>query len=595
MNNQTSTIAVEQLRQALGQFQAALNVVDDAIALYSSELKLLWCNIAFEDFTGSQRISILGQDLSKLLFLINFEEKSELSENQISEPRIKRISTNEPIIFNRKHRGIGCTFMLEAHHAKFKADQETLVLVVKNITDKYKALDLQRQADLLEKQAMHCPLTGLLNRRGIYKELEELSSDGMTECLTIIFCDVNKFKDINDTYGHDIGDQILKHVSSVLRQSIRKADFVGRIAGDEFLIGINSTPKNGKQIATKVAERITNAFTHRYQLQGEREHHLIEVSISLGIAQGSDVNSIDELIKNADTAMYLAKSNNHGFHFYNSQLKQESKIESFIRKSSNKHMTDGLIPFSIQPIISIHDNNIIGYEALVRPMSSDGVLIPADKFIMFHEEKGSIHNIDKIIISSILGTLNKSLLEDEKFISINVSALTLCREEFAVFLTNTINKARISFTSVVIEITETGYIQSQSKLLNSVETLSSRGVRFFLDDFGVGQTGLIQLLNLPVQGFKIDSTLFNQSKSSDKACSLLINFAQFAKHNKMTLIVEGIENEADINHLIALNLELAQGYKFCPPVYQEMLLEQQILEMEGLSCPTDIMFENPFR
>ena len=595
MNVQNPSNAVEQLRQALGQFQAALNVVDDAIALYSEKKKLLWCNKAFEDFTGSSRIQILGQYLEEWAHSVNLKDDSIEALNLNTFESIRDVLTDESHIFYRHHRGIDCTFMMKAHYAKFKANEKTLVLVIKNITDKYKALNLQRQAQLLEEQAMRCPLTGLLNRRGLYKKLELLLSEGMKDCITIVFCDVNKFKRINDTYGHDVGDQVLQQISSVLRQSIRKADFVSRIAGDEFVVAIISSPEKAKHVSKKIAERIINTLSRRHQFQWQMEAHQIDIKVSLGIAHGIDAIGIDELIRNADTAMYQAKSKHYGFCYYNTELKNESKIEEFIRKTSEKHMSDGLIPFHLQPITSIATNNVVGYEVLIRPMSANGVLIPAEKFIRFHEKNGLIKGIDELLISSVLLKLDRNLLADERFVSINVSALTLCSKNFADLLVRSIGNALMPFESIVIEITETGYIQSQTLLQDSVEILSSNGIRVFLDDFGVGQTGLIQLVNLPIHGFKIDSGLFKQSQECDKAFAILSSFAQFARQVKIALIVEGIEDQEDVAHLSKINVNLAQGYKFCPPMPQDMLTGKAKFKAEGLSCPTDTSIDNPFR
>lgn len=595
MNEESKVSAIEQLRKALGQFQSALNVVDDAIAMYSDGNKLLWCNKSFEDFSGASRINILGLNLQEWMQLVDFEEKTRHTVNEFLINGESDTNSDAPNIFYRKRLDVECTYMIEIHYVAFKQQQKTLVLVIKNITDKYRALNLQKQTQLLEEETIRCSLTGLLNRRGLYKELNSVFSEGMQNYLTVVFCDVDKFKQINDIYGHDVGDQALLRISSILRMTVRNADFVGRLAGDEFIIGVMNSPETSFKIAKKIVERISESLNKRHKFQRDAETIELEISISFGIACGSEADDIDQLVRNADMAMYQAKSNNSGFYYYNSQLRHESEIGDFISETSEQYKHDGLIPYHIQPITSISSNLIVGYEVLVRPISKDGVLIPADKFIKFHEEKGSISVIDQIIIDSVLLNFNQDLLVDGKFISINVSATTLCSERFSHEFIEKISNSCISFNSVVIEITETAYIKNQSLLEHTVENLSLSGIRVFLDDFGAGQTGLIQLVNLPIHGFKIDSTLFNRSKYCKKVSSLLSSFALFAKQMDFAFIIEGIEDELDIQHLLALNVDLAQGYKFSHPMPQEIFSGEAESRLQELSCPTDITIKNPFR
>ena len=231
----------------------------------------------------------------------------------------------------------------------------------------------------------------------------------------------------------------------------------------------------------------------------------------------------------------------------------------------------------------------------MRPISRDGVLIPVDQFIRYHEDKNSMEAIDHLLVSSLLSTLQQQSLEDDQFVAINLSALSLCSDQFVRFFIESLRSSWLSFENVIVEITETAFIQSQASLLSAVEKISSEGIRVFLDDFGVGQTGLIQLVNLPIHGFKIDSTLFNQSKINNKARSLLCSFRLFAKQLKMMLIVEGVESDLDLDHLLGMQFDYAQGYKFGMPMPQESIFKGKEVSAPTMVCPTDPNIDDPFR
>lgn len=590
-----SISAVETLRQTLGQLQAALNVVDDAIAIFSEANKLIWCNKSFEDFTGASRIILLGKKLEEWIASITLSEESKIVLESFLDKESRISSMDSSCTFAYDYRGVRCTFMLESHYANYKEQQRSVVLVLKNMTDKYKALNLQKRTDLLEKISERCALTGILNRRGLLKRLNYIFSEGKEDGLALVFCDINKFKQVNDTYGHDVGDQVLCRISSLLRQTSRGEDFVGRLAGDEFLVCIVNKSENIESVAAKVIQRISKYLDVKHVFDRGGENIKLEIKMSLGIALGRDAGNVEELIRNADIAMYQAKSIKSASYLFDSRLKFKDAVSDFIRRSSEVHFINGSIPFHLQPIISVKSSEVVGYEVLMRPISSDGVLIPAEQFVKYHEAMGSIESIDSLLVSSLCEELRTELITGDRFISINLSALTLCSDKFPSFFIKSIKNSLIPFRSVIVEITETAYIRSQSALQASVEYLSSYGVRIFLDDFGVGQTGLIQLVNLPIDGFKIDSTLFNSSKKNDKARYLLSGFALFAENLNIVLIVEGIEDEADLIQLNSLHIDMAQGYKFCPPMPQDFFMGILGSSERTLCCPIKHSVQNPFR
>ena len=233
---------------------------------------------------------LLGKNLEEWMQQIGLEEDVRYKLEAFLNEEAERQSKDNSFIFSRDRRGIRCTYMVESHYVTYKDDSKSLVFILKNITDKYKALDLQKRADLLEKLSERCPLTALLNRRGLEKSLNYILSEDMKDGLYV--CDVDKFKSINDTYGHDVGDQVLRRISSLLRQSIRGEDFVGRLAGDEFLVCIVNEPRQIESVARSVSSRILNSLAKKYTFNRRNEGFEFEIRMSLGIAFGRDASSV---------------------------------------------------------------------------------------------------------------------------------------------------------------------------------------------------------------------------------------------------------------------------------------------------------------
>ena len=222
-------------------------------------------------------------------------------------------------------------------------------------------------------------------------------------------------------------------------------------------------------------------------------------------------------------------------------------------------------------------------------------MIPAGEFIGFHEEKGVIESVDRLLVESLFNQLNLEIISGDRFISINLSAITLCSQRFSSFLIDSIRSSQVSFEHVVIEITETAFVRNQSSLRAVVEYLASYGIRIYLDDFGVGQAGLAYLIDLPIHGLKIDSSFFNRSKENDKVRSLLSSFVLFSDQLDLDLIVEGVEQELDLIHLQDLHIDWAQGYKLSPPMPQEAFCGSSDFFDRTLCCPLSETLRNPFR
>ena len=335
----------------------------DAIAIFSQENNFIWCNKSFEDFSGSSRMMLLGKNLKGWLKSICLDEEARLAwEQVVNEDSGKDIEVNS-FVFSRNYRGKICKFMIESHYVNFNNEQKGLVLVLKNITDKYKALDLQKRADSFEKLSEMCSLTGLFNRRGLIKRLNYIFSEEMKDGLALVFCDVNRFKRINDTYGHSIGDQVLRRISSMLRQTIRGGDFAGRLAGDEFLVCIVDKPETIESVVENVATRISNCLENKYIFRRGSEDFELEIGMSLGIALGCDANTVDELIRNSDLAMYQAKSTESVSHVFDSNLKSKNNVDEFIRRASEDYLRNGSVPFHLQPIVSVESSVVVGMKS----------------------------------------------------------------------------------------------------------------------------------------------------------------------------------------------------------------------------------------
>lgn len=417
---------------------------------------------------------------------------------------------------------------------------------------------LQKKAENeLRWMANHDGLTSIGNRRSFNTTFNELLQKHIPGVL--IFIDVNRFKQINDIFGHNAGDQVLIDIANKLLHLTRATDTISRFAGDEFTILM--THVNHQDIPGVLQKLSTELNSSIQTGSGRSVQYSVSIGASLFPDQGHDPQ---ELINNADMAMYNAKKKGMGhWHIFDSddervyQVKNDHNLILAIKHA----LKTSSFKLEYQPILDIKNNRISHFEVLIRMQDEKGQNISPAIFIPLAEKSGEIRHIDEWVLDRSLASLQDCSERGEGFaIAINISAPTLQADDFPELIFNSIAKYHIDPAQVIIELTETAYIENFNQVLRNLRLITKKGIRVALDDFGVGFSSFTYLKMLPLSYVKLDgSYIRNLTRNPDdqvfvKSLSAMIN--AFG----MKIIAEFVEDQETLSMVEVLGVSHGQGY-----------------------------------
>ena len=446
-----------------------------------------------------------------------------------------------------------------------------------NITKRTHELELSNQAlreqiarreqaeHKLKYDAMHDQLTGLANRNQLYESLRQSLAHYQakpTRLFAVFFIDLDRFKVINDSMGHWVGDELLKIVSKRIQSCLRKPDLVARLGGDEFAVILNSIRSVSE--ARIVAERMLHVFTEPMYIQGKE----LFISPSIGIAISHERHQEpDEILRDSDIALYRSKElGRNRYTFFDDALHQSALNTLIIEGDLRRALTrNELLPF-YQPLVELGTGKVLGFEALMRwNHPHRGLLIPKD-FSEIAKETGLIEQIDWVIYEQVCRDL-PVLLQMGGYASINVSPRHLGHESFADRLLALIAEYGIAPPNINIEVTEDALIEHPDLGLKLLTQLKQAGVRISLDDFGTGYSSFSYLHKYPLDCLKIDrsflATLANHP--DNKTMHLVRAIHALGLSLGLDLIAEGVETEEQSACLLQIGITLGQGNLFSRP------------------------------
>lgn len=420
--------------------------------------------------------------------------------------------------------------------------------------------ELQLAQERLDHLAHHDPLTGLANRVLFNDRLEHAikrhGRNGML--LAVMFLDLDHFKDINDSRGHQFGDQLLRGVSDRLRSLVREQDTLARIGGDEFILLVEELHQPRDCI--RIVDKILAGFREPILVDEERMQMGITVGISLYPQNG---DSVVELVKNADTAMYRAKSlGRNTFQFYTQeltrQLAERLKMQRMIREAIQG---DGFTLY-YQPQVSIPDGRIIGAEALIRWYHPDEGTIAPDRFIPLAEQTGQIVDVGRWVLEAGLTQLARWRYQGLQLdhLSINLSSVQLAQPDTVPMIAALLERLDLDPQWLELEITESYIMKDQRKALQVLRRLRERGIRLAIDDFGTGYSSMAYLKNLPVTKLKIDRSFIKDMPEDASANAITHAIVVLGKSLGLEVIAEGVEEEAQRDFLLQQGCTQVQGY-----------------------------------
>lgn len=432
--------------------------------------------------------------------------------------------------------------------------------------------DLQSSREALERAAYYDPLTGLFNRTYLIERLElllDLDID-IANKYYVLFLDISRFKNINDSLGHPVGDKILILVAKRLKRILRDEDTISRLGGDEFAIILNDL--SSIEEAEYFARRIHRKLTQPYSTEG----HKIFIDLNIGISPfDAEHTKPEDILRDADIAMHNAKENNLHIGVFNKELRRRFleyiKLESELRFAVKR---SELILY-YQPVISLSSGAIIGFEALLRWNHPVYGFISPGQFIPIAEESGLIIPITKWILQQAckqMAEWKENIPNTEHLkISINISGKHLAVENLPEQVQKALYESGLDATSLILEITESSAMQNAEQTIRIFEKLRKIGVVISIDDFGTGYSSLSYLHRLPFDSLKIDrsfvSTVTNQSENA----KILQTIVSLAQNLKLRIVAEGIETHDQLRVLQDLQCDLGQGYLFSKPLPKDEL------------------------
>ena len=409
------------------------------------------------------------------------------------------------------------------------------------------------------------PLTGLPNRRVFRITLDQMSRAGRPDVgpppeFAVLFLDLDRFKVVNDTLGHRVGDLLLQEVAKRLKAALQPGDMLARLGGDEFAVVVGSF--ESRQAVEAVANRLTEAVSQPYEIDG----HRIRSSVSIGIAIGpTDGDNADDLLMAADLALYAVKSSARGScRFYQRSMNEEINDRRQIEMDLREAIERNELELHYQPIIDLRRNAVTGFEALARWRHPVKGMVPPAVFIPVAEDSGLILALGAWALTE--ASRRAAQWPDHLKISVNLSPVQFSAPNLHDFIRSMLAETGLSPRRLELEITERLLMEDSEKTLSTLHQLKQLGVRISMDDFGTGYSSLSYLRSFPFDKIKVDRTFVSDLASGTEHVVIVQAVVSIARALGMTTTAEGVETVGQKEFLTALGCDEAQGYLFSAPV-----------------------------
>lgn len=430
---------------------------------------------------------------------------------------------------------------------------------------------LEQNKEHFRHAAFHDALTGLPNRSLLIDHLKlaiERSKVHHDHLFAVLFLDLDRFKNINDSLGHNTGDQLLVAIAARIGECLRPTDTIARLGGDEFAILLDGL--EDWTIATTVAERVQNELLKPFSLNGHEVYTTASIGIRLSMDGREDAET---MLRDADTAMYRAKDTGKARHeLFHSTMHTRAvallQLENDLRRAIERE------EFCVyyQPIVSLETQALVGFEALARWNHPERGLVPPDEFIPVAEETGLITEIGAWVLRQACTQMREwqSLLGREALtMSVNLSGKQLTQTDLIQQIQNTLAQTGLNPTWLRLEITESVVMENAELATNTLLQLRKLGVHLSIDDFGTGYSSLSYLHRFPVDTLKIDRSFIGRMAKGDENSEIVRTICTLANNLGMEVVAEGVETHEQLELLRSLKCEYGQGYLFSRPVDAE--------------------------
>ena len=543
-------------RSAEARFSALIRNTADVIAIVAADGRISYVTPTAERIFGLAPQDLIGQQLDDL---VAFDDRARLREFLARDLASDGASAN---LEARVPRGDDKQRVIEIHGTNMDSEPAIggRLLSLRDTTDR-KGLEEQ-----LKRMAFHDPLT-LLANRSLFRDRVEHAvavSRRNGRGVAVMFVDLDNFKKINDSFGHAQGDRVLHKSAQRLVKATRNGDTVARLGGDEFAVLLENLM--GKEQVLEIASRIVETLQESLDLPGAD----VRVAASVGVAFATPDDGVEELMRNADVAMYSAKAQGKGrYAVYEPAMQGAASKRQELEAEIDVALNESQFLLHYQPIVELHSGYLLGVEALVRWRHPQRGLLGPAEFIPVTEESGQIVTLGRWILAQACREVRvwqARLPEGRQVrVGVNVSAVQLSRSDICADVQKALSLSEIDPGCLVIELTESVLMQNSEDVLATLIQLKKLGVRIAIDDFGTGYSSLSYLHRFPIDILKIDRSFVEQLGSIDEGTGLARSIITLGGTLGLEVVAEGIELEQQQRELIELGCVAGQGYYYSRP------------------------------
>ncbi len=565
--------AEEALRSSEQFNRDVMNSIGDMLIICEADLRIYDANHNALEALGFDKEDLLGSNLRKLF---SEEQLPQLLATLSSES-----DTQEAYLEGELKSLEGYLIPVEIKARRINLNGKTYILTLS------RDISLRKEQEArIHHLAYFDSLTSLPNRSHFLDRLHQVQAKSLQHNMysALLFIDLDRFKNINDSLGHDIGDKLLIIVASRLEEMMREEDTVARLGGDEFVVVLPELAEQQEPAALS-AQAITNRILSAMEKPFHIDQHILHISASIGIRLfPDDDNDIKNIVKQADTALYRAKSNGKNtFHFYRPSMQLLADQHLAMERALHTALEHNEFYLHYQPQVD-HNFSIIGTEALIRWQHPEQGFVPPDQFIGLAEETGLIISIGRWVLQQACSQLaqwqEQKLCPPHFRMAVNISAKQFDHPQFLNILSEVIKSTGVDPNKLELELTESLLVKNMDAIIIRMNAIRAMGIALSIDDFGTGYSSLKYLKQMPINQLKIDKSFVMDLLTDANDRAITETIIAMATHLKMDIIAEGVEDAAIMDLLARLGCKHFQGYYFSRPVSAENC--SQLLQVQKL-------------
>jgi diguanylate cyclase (GGDEF)-like protein/PAS domain S-box-containing protein len=545
--------ARDAVRRSEERFRSLVQNSTDVIALLDPRGTILYISPSVERVSGFRADELVGQNGLQLLHPDDLPSATERLAEVLDAPGL--VTTME---VRGRHKD-GSWLWLEATGMNLLHDQSVggIVINYRDVTTRRK---LEEE---LSHQAFHDPLTGLANRALFRDRLEHALAHRQrsSQPLAVMLMDLDDFKTVNDSLGHEVGDKVLCAVAQRLVQSTRPSDTAARLGGDEFAILVDELMDADE--AAAVAERLVDVLREPFEIHGRK----LSLRASVGIALATEAEGVDQLLRNADVAMYRAKGHGRGgYALYEADMHAAVVERLELRHDLERALEEEEFVLHYQPIVVLAGRLVIGCEALVRWRHPTRGMIPPAAFIPVAEDTGFIMPLGRWVLNEACRQTREWQVryptEPALSVAVNLSARQFQQEGLTDEVAGALRESGLAPRDLTLEITESLLMEDTHATMSRLEELKDLGIRLAVDDFGTGYSSLAYLQRFPLDRLKLDKRFVDSIGRGEEGEVLAKAVVNLSASLGLKTVAEGIEMREQVNQLVELGCEFGQGYYF---------------------------------